>query len=296
MLPACFATRAAAATRLVCYIARVSQLPTPLEREWLWAALQTLIDTRGEEAFLNAPILLPNDRCFPDRWTPDEHGVARLAKRLLGYAGLDHLEVDVELFTEQTQVREIGLDGRPSATSHAGAAAWFAGIRAGTCLFGAEADKLGDPVGLVGAMAHEIAHAFRRSHRLEHRDRNLEEKLTDVTTIYLGFGVLTTTAAARYVTSHHENLGSSYAHMKQGYLAAHEMAFMLASQLQLRGYERDAVRWYAKQLPANQAATVRAALAETTRALIANAMGFDRVPDAVPPPPIDKPWWRRILG
>jgi len=285
------------AIRRVMFGSTVAELPTPLEREWLWAALQTLIDVRGEQTFLAAPIVLPNDEFFPDRWSPDEHGVARLAKRLLGYAGLGHLDVDVEVFTEATEVREVGLDGRAAATSHAGAAAWFAGIRGGTCLFGAEADQLGDPLGLVGAMAHEIAHAFRRSHRLEHRDRDLEEKLTDVTTIYLGFGVLTTAASARFITKHHDNLGSSYAHKRQGYLAPHEMAFMLASQLQLRGYERDIVRWFAKQVPANQAATIRAATIETTRELIANAMGFERVPDPVPPPPIQvKSWWQRLLG
>lgn len=273
----------------------MAELPAPLEREWLWAALQTLIEARGEEAFLTAPLVLPNDEFFPDRWTPDEDGVARLAKRLLGYAGLGQLGVDVRLFSEPTEVREVGLDGRAAATSHAGAAAWFAGIRGGVCVFGAEADGLEDPLGLVGAMAHEIAHAFRRAHRLEHRDRDIEEKLTDVTTIYLGFGVLTTAASARFVTRQHDNLGSSYAHKRQGYLAAYEMAFMLASQLRLRGYERAVVRWFAKHVPANQAATVRAA-AEIDRALIANAMGFDRVPDPVAPPAIPAPWWQRMFG
>jgi hypothetical protein len=274
----------------------MAELPAPLEREWLWAALETLVEARGEEPFLRAPIVLPDDRFFPDRWSADEHGVARLARRLLGYAGLGHLEVEVEVFTEATEVREVGLDGRASATSHVGAAAWFAGIRGGTCLFGAEADQLGDPVGIVGAMAHEIGHAYRRSYRLEHRDRTMEEKLTDVTTIYLGFGLLTTAASARFITAHHDNLGSSYAHKRQGYLAPHEMAFMLASQLVLRGYDARVVRALIKSLPANQAATVRATFAETTRPLIANAMGFDRVPDPVAPPVIEKSFWQRLLG
>lgn len=271
-------------------------LPNHLEREWLWAALQTLIESRGEAPFLTAPIILPNDTYFPDRWAPDKRGVGRLAKRLLGYAGLGQLDVEVEVFSEPTEVREVGMNGLASRTSHVGAAAWFKGIRGGTCLFGAEADQLEDPVGLVGAMAHEIGHAFRRSHMLEHRDRDMEEKLTDVTTIYLGFGMLTTAAAARFVTRHHDNLGSSYAQKKQGYLAAYEMAFMLASQLQLRGYDEATVRWYARQLPANQAAVVRAAYRETTRDLIANAMGFDHVPPPSSPPSIPVPWWRKLIS
>ncbi|MEO7091598.1 MAG: hypothetical protein ABI175_00015, partial [Polyangiales bacterium] len=262
----------------------MAALPAPLEREWLWAALQTLIDARGEEQFLTAPILLPTDEHFPDRWTPDEQGVARLAKRLLAHVGLGQLGVDVRVFTDPTEVREVGLDGKAASTSHVGAAAWFAGIHGGVCEFGAESDQLEDPVGIVGAMAHEIGHAFRRSHRIEHRDRDIEEKLTDVTTIYLGFGVLTTAASARFLTRHHDNLGSSYAHKRQGYLAWDAMAFMLASQLQLRGYDEATVKWFAKHLPSNQAATVRAAVHETTRELIANAMGFDELPAVSPCP------------
>jgi hypothetical protein len=265
-------------------------LPAPLEREWLWAALQTLIDARGENAFLTAPLLLPTDEFFPDRWTPDESGVRGIAQRLLDYAGLDHLEPDVELFTEATEVRQVGNDGRPAAWSHAGAAAWFAGIRNGRCLFGAERDKLDDPLGLVGAMAHEIGHAFRRAHRLERDDHALEEKLTDVTTIYLGFGVLTTASAARFITKHHDNLGSSYAHKQQGYLAASEMAFMLGSQLSVRGYDKSAARVIRKHVGANQAAVLDKTLA-IERALIANGLGFDAVPN-VAPPATKKPWWR----
>lgn len=267
-------------------------LPAPLEREWLWAALQTLIDARGEQTFLAAPLVLPTDEFFPDRWTPDEQGVARIAEQLLDRAGLSQLEVDVELFTEALEVREVGRDGRPQAWSHAGAAAWFAGIRGTTCLFGAEASKLDDALGLVGAMAHEVGHAYRRMHRLERRERDMEEKLTDVTTIYLGFGVLTTAAAARFVTRHHDDLGSSYAHQKQGYLDASEMAFMLASQLVLRGYDKATARDIRKHVGVNQAAVIDRTMAQIDRALIANAMGFDAVPDVAPPPAPKKPWWK----
>ena len=184
-------------------------LPAPLEREWLAAALETLIAARGEETFLTAPLLFPEDRFFPDRFTPDAPGVAALAKRLLGYAGLSHLGVHIDTFENEQEIQELGLDGKASKWSHRGAAAWFAGIERGTCLFGIETSKLSDALGLVAAMAHEVCHAFRQAHRLVRPERDMEEKLTDVTTVYLGFGVLTTAAAQRYITQSHGNLGSS---------------------------------------------------------------------------------------
>lgn len=44
---------------------------------------------------------------------------------------------------------------------------------------------------------------------------------------------------------------------------------------------RDIVRWFAKRVPADQGATIRAASAATTRELIANAMGSTAAGDAV---------------
>ncbi|HEY5947340.1 MAG TPA: hypothetical protein VIV40_17670, partial [Kofleriaceae bacterium] len=103
------------------------ELPAPLEREWLWSALESVIQRRGEDALLHAPLVIPDDRFFPDRWTPDRNGVASLAKRLLGYAGLSHLEVSVEMYDEDVDVEEVGYDGKASKWSHDGTAAWFAG-------------------------------------------------------------------------------------------------------------------------------------------------------------------------
>jgi hypothetical protein len=272
-------------------------LPAPLAREWLAAALETLIAARGEETFLTAPLLLPDDSWFPDRWSPDASGVARLAKRLLAYAGLGELAVSIETFETERQIEQVGLDGRASKWTHDGAAAWFAGIERNTCLFGVEISKLDDPLGLVAAMAHEIGHAYRAVHHLVRPERDLEERLTDVTTIYLGFGVLTTAAAARYTTRSHGNLGSSYAHSRQGYLAYDDMAFLLALQLAVRGYPWAAVKRYIAQLPANQAAVAREAVRALDRARTADLLGILELPAPLASPfGGGQSWWKRLFG
>lgn len=267
-----------------------------LEREWLWSALESVIVKRGESTFLEAPIVLPSDRFFPDRFTPDERGVTAIAERLLEYAGLGHLDVSVELYDEEEEVRELGLDGKASKWSHDGTAAWFAGIDRGTCLYGARRQGLRDPLGLVASMAHETAHAFRRSYRLEHDNRAHEEKLTDVTTVYLGFGVLTTATTARYESRVHDNLGNEYSHTRQGYLSPGAMSFLLATQLVLRGYDTRTQRFFAKHLPANQRALVLAAAKQIDRPRVADVLGYDTVPavQASPLPPAT--WWQRLLG
>jgi hypothetical protein len=272
------------------------ELPAPLQREWLWSALEALIERRGEDTFLKAPLVIPDDTFFPDRFTPDADGIAGLARRLLGYAGLSHLDVSVETYEEEVDIHEVGYDGKASKWSHAGTAAWFAGIEGGTrAIFGANTAKLDDPLGLVATMAHECAHTFRHAHKLQHRDRDHEEKLTDVTTVYLGFGLLTTATTMRYAARQVGNTGVAWQHSQQGYLSPGEMSLLLATQLVMRGYPPAAVRAYAKHLPANQRSLVDRAMREIDRVRISDVLGFE----AVPPPqqaPVKLSLWSRLFG
>jgi peptidase M48-like protein len=178
-----------------------SHLPSLAEQGRLIGDLRALIAARGFVPFVAAPLLEPTPAHFPDRWRPDVLGVERLGRRLLGYVGLPELDVEVELYAAEAKVKKLDQYGNSAATTHKGAAAWFAGIVEGKCLFGAAADGLDAPDRLAGVMAHEVAHAYRHRHHLDLRDRNVEEPLTDLTTIYLGFGLLTTNASYRYRAS-----------------------------------------------------------------------------------------------
>jgi hypothetical protein len=224
-------------------------LPPEDEREHLLDALADLVDARGFAHFVGAPIVRPEVEFFPDVWTPDAIGVHRLAERLLRYAGLDELRVAVEIFAEG----EVP-PGDPLVRSerHQGAAAWFAGIHDGVALFGANVQQLGDPLGVTAAMAHEAAHAFRCAHALEVDDLLTEEQLTDLTTVYLGFGVLTTKSTVRHRSENVDGTPwvSRFERTMLGYLAPQSMAFLLACQVALRGED---VRAIAKELEANQA-------------------------------------------
>jgi hypothetical protein len=74
-------------------------------------------------------------------------------------------------------------------------------------------------------MGHEVAHAYRSHHRLQVDDRDREELLTDLTTIYLGFGILSVNNSYRFRKS--GSLEGSLAYTRwstssSGYLFAHE--------------------------------------------------------------------------
>ena len=229
-------------------------MPTVEERDWLIDQLAALMAAAGWQRLVNAPLIEPADEFFPDRWTPDEAGVRRMALRLLRFAGLGQLDVRVQLFAGEHSGTS---DGHHSSERHEGAAAWFAGITDGVVQFGTAQHGLTDPALLTGTMSHEVAHVFRRVHALEVEDRDLEERLTDLTTIWLGFGVLTTNATLKHRSRGEfdgENFWRTYSQQSVGYLPPQAMTFLLALQAVARNLEASDLRHVAGLLETNQGA------------------------------------------
>jgi hypothetical protein len=229
-------------------------LPDASEREELLTRLGRVLASAGWEHFVSAPILLPDSKFFPDRWTMDAAGVHRLTKRLLRYAGLGELDVDVVAYEE---------DAPPETGHHTGIAGWFAGIVDGRCRFGFDERHVEDDDAIVGVMCHEVAHAFRHHRGMVGDDRDLEEEDTDITTVHLGFGVLSANNAYRYRTS--GNLEGLIAVSRSsessiGYLSARALSFLLAAQVVVRREERAICREIARALESNQASFFRAAV------------------------------------
>lgn len=236
----------------------------PEESEWLIEQTAALITAAGWQGYVSAPLVLPDESSFPERWTADAHGLRRLALRLLAYAGLGELDVSIEVFEGERKI-EFDAHGVEQVVGHEGAAAWFAGIEDGVCSFGCEVDQLGDPLGVVAAMAHEVAHAFRRFHAIEVDDRDVEERLTDLTTVYLGFGVLTANAALRHRSHGLDDgmflLGHTWTRNQLGYLPAAAMCFALALWQLVRGNDEADSKRIHRVLEVNQAAWFKSALA-----------------------------------
>jgi len=218
------------------------------EQTLLLESLGLLVEAAGPAPLLAAPIE-PTPAFFPDRYVPTADGARAVAERLLGYAALGSLHCVVEA-------------ADPRAIGRPGAAAWFTGIEGFRCFFGVDPAHLGDAEALVASLAHEVAHAFRRHHRLEGRGALDEERSTDATTVFLGFGVMTTIMTERVRTSGHFVGTRAYtysSHARFGYLPPAAMAFLLAAQARARRAGWRERRRLAGLLETNQAAFFRVA-------------------------------------
>jgi hypothetical protein len=253
----------------------------------LLGELANLIATAGGDTFLTAPLVEPSDRWFPDRWTPDADGVERLLRRVLAHAGLGELGLTIEIDRFADARGKVLMDGRPGG--HEGTAAWFAGIHDGVCSFGVDTHQLGDPVGLIGTLAHEVGHAYRHANQLVQPVRAHEERLTDLTTIYLGFGVLTVNATQRFRSGQH-GAGSWYSRAESGYLPMQSMSYLLAAHVVARGAAPSPV---GRMLATNQRACFKAACKELgDRPAVLRRLELP-APEA---PSAHVGWFRRLFG
>jgi hypothetical protein len=231
------------------------ELPDEAARAELLDALGDLVARHGAEPLLLPP-LTPTPACFPDRWQQDAQGVSALARRLLAYAGLPEVEPEVALWSDMSPQ----LRARSHLTMRPGAiAALLLGLDGDVARFAVEESQLADPESVVAAMAHEVAHAWRARHGEVVEDERHEEELTDLTTVYLGFGVLTANAAYRY----RKRGGYGYTEWSQqglGYLGPGSLTFLLAAQALARGAGWRERRRILAELEPNQAGTFGASL------------------------------------
>jgi hypothetical protein len=254
----------------------MAHLPSEEAQEQLLRDLGELIAARGAAAFLTAPIVEPDRRFLPDPWTGDLASTQVLLRRLMLYAGLD-LAADLH----------VGEPPEDGDGKHA--LAWFTGIEKGRCRFGLDVEQLGDAQILIAALCHEIGHAFRTRHGLVKPDRKREEDLTDLTTVYLGFGIFTVNASDRFEQTFHLEGDMQYTKRRltqAGYLSPQDMSFLLAAQLVARGLSPSRCKAVARLLETNQAEYLPRAVRHLTgrRAELLAALGLP--PDAAG---LDKP-------
>jgi hypothetical protein len=234
-------------------------LPTSEERDWLVSRLAELIASQGRAQFIEMPILQPTRQFFPDPWTFSHEGLDRLVRRLMQYAGLGDLDIKIGTYVEFESLRST-----PTQDEERSIAGLFMGIAEGRCLFAFNEHAPADAEYMAGVMCHEVAHAYRAHHGLvSSKSVEEEECITDVTAVYLGFGILAANNSFRYRTAGWIDGALSYhswSAQSTGYLTPQAFAFLLAIQMAARDLSSAERRHILKRLETDQAAFTKSAL------------------------------------
>ncbi len=264
-------------------------LPPPEDQQALTAELRALLGVRGQPEFLHAPLVRATPEFFPDQWRADLAGATVMLHRMLALAGLGGLPTRVVLDDADGHTQEQVEAPRPPGHDEtwSGAAAWFAGRVDGALLFGVFEAELDDAEQLAGVLAHEVAHAWRLHHGLLDEDPDVEEELTDLTAVVLGFGVLVTNNAWRLRRSQHLEGAAIYSRTRTtrtGYLPPGALAWVVGLQLAVRRSPAAEVRQVLAALEPMQREVVQRAHAGLEGEAASRELGL--------PPPSQWPGWR----
>jgi hypothetical protein len=240
-------------------------LPPLEDRRWLLEQLRALVAARGAGPLATALLVEPNPRFFPDRWGGGEASMRRLLLRLCAYAGLSDLQVSVAIYDAEPARRGEVL-GKPMARGGQELQVWLAGLVGGELKVGVEASAMMDPITLVASAARVVSHAYRVVHGLMPLTGDAYDPKIDLTTVYLGFGLLSADAALRFTTrSSTGAVQSRRTPLRLGTLPPQALCYLLAAQVHVRGEGRAERQRIARGLQTNQAAFFRHAYAAIER-------------------------------
>jgi hypothetical protein len=222
-----------------------SKLPvSEEERQWVDEGFRRLEKLLGRRRMLEAQVILPTPEYFPDPYDKSPESAEMLFQRVCGYMGVDRRRIDMRLFSDGTdRLRSIlpysrGKGGGcagfyrhdpNAAADHEGKSRMLVALRA----------ELEDPLLLVGTMAHELGHVILLGGELISPETPDHEPLTDLLTVFLGFGVFNANSAGRFKQFQNET-HYGWSMQRLGYLDEEVFGYALARFATQRGEEKAA--------------------------------------------------------
>jgi hypothetical protein len=213
----------------------------PVRQWWLESSLRWFVDQFGTEVLYRGAVLPTAGFLSDDGYSasPDqvETLVAHLCELMMAEFGL----ITLELFDGSAEQQEAAKTGRSRAVGH------FR-IENGRAVIALDQSECADPKLLTAIAVHELCHLRLLGERRVRAERPDGERLTDLLTVYFGFGIFSTNAAMRFARADRGwsilpvgelddrtlNAARREGYQRLGYLSSAEFGYALACYCWLR--------------------------------------------------------------
>ena len=192
----------------------------PVETGWkIWteSRMRWLTDKLGFDRLASIEVILPEHRYFPDPYTATPADAGKIFERVCGYMNLDPNRFDLEVIPDEELDDFVGE--------------YIAGERPRIVV---ASSQLLDMERLVATIAHELGHDILLGGGLITVEKEDHEPLTDLITVFLGFGLFMANATLR----DKKEVGNNTSYHKidaQGYLPSRICGYGLALFAYARG-------------------------------------------------------------
>lgn len=215
---------------------------TEEQRRWIDAGFERLSLLLGRERLRDSVVVLPGEKHFPERYDGTEEALYILFHRICSYMRVDPETIKLEIFPDAVAHIKNVLPYYHGNTNDAAGLYMGKDGEISHMTIAVTSSKLQDPFALVPTLAHELGHAILLGGKMVDRADDMEP-LTDLLTVFLGFGVFNANAAARF--EQHE---TGWSTQRLGYLSEEMYGYALAKFASLRGERHPA---WAKYLSTN---------------------------------------------
>ena len=212
------------------------------ERLWVDQGFHRLEKYLGRKRMLEARVILPTANDFPDPYDKSHAAAERLFARVASYMQVDRKKLTFEVFADETEeLRGIlpywqgGSNGCAGFYTHETGATNERSPQ--QMLVAVRGTHLKDPLCLVAVMAHELGHVILLGGGLLDSKTADHEPLTDLLTVFLGFGVFNANAAGRFKQFQDER-HQGWSMQRLGYLSEEVYGYALALFARERGEDK----------------------------------------------------------
>jgi hypothetical protein len=211
------------------------------QQAWIETSMHWFVGQFGQEPPLGE-VVLPTSGFLPTPYSATPEQICRMVAQACEVMSVKATGVDVELF---------GHAGGGDATAQESDKNRTVGhyyVKNGRPVIGLDTREVSDPAYLTAIIAHELCHARLLGERRITSARKDHERLTDLLTVYLGFGIFTAHAAlsfakaARgwsaqplgYLDERVLNAARNEGYSRLGYLTEQEFGYAMACHCWLR--------------------------------------------------------------
>ncbi len=203
----------------------------PAAKVWVEERLAWLSNEFVSSAFTDLPIVLPTAEFFPDSYDGSRDDARSLLDRVCGYMGV--VPELVEPRFERDSNRLWLVDQHGDAIGGA-AGTYGEGERKHEITIGESG--LPHPMGLVGTMAHELAHVLLMGEGRVDPEAFDNELLTDLTVVHLGLGIFLANTPRNWPADYSRWPGTDL--LKPAYMTPPMFGWALAHLAWFRGQDR----------------------------------------------------------
>jgi hypothetical protein len=218
------------------------KLPVTDDRKrWIDSSFLRLAGLLGSHRLLEATVVLPTEKHFPDPYDRSETALQCMFERVSAQMGLNPADIDVKLFASADEVTRGLVPFRSGETS--GAAGLYHHDPAERPHISINESELKDPMALVAVLAHELGHIILLRPGLVDRDAADMEPMNDLLTVFLGFGIFTANSAFRF-EQHQDYSKQGWSARRLGYLSEEQLGYALARFAFERGEQKPTWRCF----------------------------------------------------